>query len=67
MKIKNSFNIRSKKYNNFIYYNIYLMMIIILKKLFDIKLFIRKEIQIKKLNIFIILLIIQYLIIINQL
>jgi hypothetical protein len=43
-----TFNIRTKKYNDISYYNIYLLMITILKNLFDIKLFIRKEIQINK-------------------
>jgi hypothetical protein len=48
--IKKTFDIRTKKYNDFIYYNIYLLLITILKNLFDIKLFIRKEIQINKVK-----------------
>lgn len=37
--IKKTFDIRTKKYNDLTYYNIYLLMITILKNLFDIKLF----------------------------
>ena len=44
--IKNTFNIRTKKYNDLTYYNIYILLITILKNLFDIKLFIKKQIQI---------------------
>jgi hypothetical protein len=48
--IKKTFDIRTKKYNNFNYYNIYLMIITILKNLFDTNLFIRKECQINKIK-----------------
>ena len=48
--IKKTFDIKTKKYNNLTYYNIYLMLITILKNLFDIKLFIRKEIQINNVK-----------------
>ena len=48
--IKKTFDIRTKKYNDFTYYNIYLLLITILKNLFDIKLFIRKETQINKVK-----------------
>jgi hypothetical protein len=48
--IKNTFNIRTKKYNNLTYYNIYILLITILKNLFDIKLFIKKQIQINNVK-----------------
>jgi len=48
--IKKTFDIRTKKYNDLTYYNIYLLMITILKNLFDIKLFMRKETQINKVK-----------------
>ena len=48
--IKKTFDIRTNKYNNFTYYNIYLLLITILKNFFDIRLFIRKEIQINKVK-----------------
>lgn len=48
--IKKTFEIRTDKYHNFIYYNIYLLLITILKNLFDTKLFIKKEIQINKVK-----------------
>ena len=48
--IKKTFEIRTDKYHNFTYYNIYLLLITILKNLFDTKLFIKKEIQINKVK-----------------
>jgi hypothetical protein len=48
--IKKKFDIRTEKYNNFRYYNIYLLLITILKNLFDVNLFIRKEVQINKVK-----------------
>jgi hypothetical protein len=48
--IKKTFDIRIKKYNNFSYYNIYLLLITVLKNLFDCNLFIRKEYQINKIK-----------------
>jgi hypothetical protein len=48
--IKKTFDIRTNKYNDFTYYNIYLLLITILKNFFDIRLFIRKEIQINKVK-----------------
>jgi hypothetical protein len=48
--IKKTFDIRTKKYNNFSYYNIYLLLITVLKNLFDGNLFIRKECQINKIK-----------------
>ena len=48
--IKKTFDIRTNKYNDLTYYNIYLLMITILKNLFDIKLFMRKETQINKVK-----------------
>ena len=48
--IKKTFEIRTNKYHDFIYYNIYLLLITILKKLFDINLFIKKQIQINKVK-----------------
>ena len=47
--IKKTFEIRAKKYDNFNYYNMYMLLIAILKNLFDINLFIRKECQINKI------------------
>jgi hypothetical protein len=44
--IKGVFDIKTKKYNNFNYYNIYLLLITVIKNLFDTDLFTR--IQIKK-------------------
>jgi hypothetical protein len=46
--IKKTFDIRTNKYNDLSYYNIYLLLITILKNLFDINLFIKKEMQINK-------------------
>ena len=48
--IKKTFEIRAKKYDNFDYYNMYMLLITILKNLFDINLFIRKECQINKIK-----------------
>jgi hypothetical protein len=48
--IKKTFDIRTKKYDDFTYYNIYLLLITILKNLFDVHLFIRKETQINKVK-----------------
>ena len=48
--IKKSFDIRTNKYNEFTYYNIYLLFITILKNLFDNNLFTRKETQINKIK-----------------
>jgi hypothetical protein len=50
--IKKTFDIRTKKYNNTTYYNIYLLLITILKNLFDNNLFIKKECQIKKIKFY---------------
>ncbi len=46
--IKKTFDIRGTKYDTFTYHNIYLLLITILKSLFDHDLFNRKEVQIKK-------------------
>ena len=46
--IKKTFEIRTKKYDNFNYYNTYLLLITILKNLFDVNLFMKKELKIKK-------------------
>ena len=46
--LKKTFDIRTKKYNDFNYYNIYLLLITILKNLFDTKLFIQKRYFFKK-------------------
>jgi DNA polymerase III psi subunit len=43
--IKKMFDIRTNKYDNFVYYNIYLLLITILKNLFDVNLFICKRIK----------------------
>lgn len=43
-----TFDIRTTKYNDFTYYNIYLLLITILKNLFDNDLFIKHEIKIKQ-------------------
>jgi hypothetical protein len=48
--IKKTFQIRTSKYNNFIYYNIYTLLITLLKNLFDVNLFIRKLIQINNIQ-----------------
>jgi hypothetical protein len=48
--IKKTFDIRGVKYDDFTYYNIYLLLITLLKSLFDTNLFIRKEKQIKKIK-----------------
>jgi hypothetical protein len=48
--IKKTFDIRTDKYDNFDYYNIYLLLITILKQLFDSDLFIRKIIVINKIR-----------------
>lgn len=45
--IKKTFEIKTNKYNEFVYYNIYMLLITIIRNLFDVNLFIRKEIQIK--------------------
>ena len=42
--------LKENKYQDFTYYNIYLLLITILKNLFDINLFINKEIQINKVK-----------------
>ena len=42
--IKRTFEIRTNKYDKFVYYNIYTLLITILKNLFDINLFMKKEI-----------------------
>jgi hypothetical protein len=42
--------LKENKYQDFTYYNIYLLLITILKNLFDINLFIKKEIQINKVK-----------------
>jgi hypothetical protein len=47
--IKKIFEIRTKKYDNFLYYNIYLLLITVLKNLFDVNLFIRKRITINEI------------------
>jgi hypothetical protein len=46
--IKRTFDIRTKKYNDFNYYNIYLLLITILKNLFDTKLFIQKRLKLNQ-------------------
>jgi hypothetical protein len=46
--IKKTFEIRTNKYDTFTYYNIYILLITILKNLFDGELFIGKRIQILK-------------------
>ena len=46
--IKKTFDIRTVKYEDFNYHNIYILLITILKNLFDNNLFIRREKQIKK-------------------
>jgi len=46
--IKKTFDIRTDKYDDFNYYNIYLLLITILKQLFDADLFIRKITEKKK-------------------
>jgi hypothetical protein len=43
--IKKTFEIRTKKYDTFTYYNIYILLITILKNLFDGDLFVSKRIQ----------------------
>jgi hypothetical protein len=48
--IKKTFEIRTNKYCDFTYYNIYLLLITILKNLFDINLFTKKEIQMNKVK-----------------
>ena len=48
--IKKIFDIRTEKYNNFKYYNIYLLLITLLKNLFDVNLFIRKVVKINKVK-----------------
>jgi len=48
--IKKLFDIRTDKYDDYTYYNIYLLMITILKNLFDGHLFIRKIIKINNIN-----------------
>jgi hypothetical protein len=48
--IKKTFQIRTSKYNNFIYYNIYTLLITLLKNLFDVNLFIRKLIKINNIQ-----------------
>jgi hypothetical protein len=42
--IKKTFDIRTKKYDDLQYYNVYLLTITILKNLFDVNLFIKKDI-----------------------
>jgi hypothetical protein len=46
--IKGVFDIRTKKYDDFNYYNIYLLLITVLKNLFDNDLFIKIQIQINQ-------------------
>ena len=46
--IKKTFEIRTNKYDTFTYYNIYILLITILKNLFDGELFVSKRIQILK-------------------
>jgi hypothetical protein len=46
--IKKVFDIRGKKYNNMNYYNVYMLMMTILKNLFDDDLFICKRVKVKK-------------------
>jgi hypothetical protein len=48
--IKKTFQIRTSKYNNFIYYNIYTLLITLLKNLFDVNLFIKKIIHINNIK-----------------
>jgi hypothetical protein len=48
--IKKTFKIRTSKYNNFIYYNIYTLLITLLKNLFDVNLFIKKVIHINNIQ-----------------
>ncbi len=48
--IKKTFEIRTKKYDTFTYYNIYILLITILKNLFDGDLFISKFIKIKNIK-----------------
>ena len=48
--IKKTFEIKTKKYNDFVYYNIYMLLITILKNLFDSDLFIRISIQLNKIR-----------------
>jgi hypothetical protein len=50
--IKKIFDIRTNKYDTFTYYNIYMLLITILKSLFDNNLFIRREIQKQKCKYF---------------
>ena len=46
--IKKTFEIRTNKYDDLSYYNIYLLLVTILKNLFDEKIFIQKRIKINK-------------------
>jgi hypothetical protein len=48
--IKKLFNIRTNKYDSFDFYNIYLLLITILKNLFDTDLFIVKKLNINKIK-----------------
>ena len=48
--IKKTFEIKTKKYNDFVYYNIYMLLITIVRNLFDINLFIRKQIRIDNMK-----------------
>jgi hypothetical protein len=48
--IKKTFEIRTKKYDTFTYYNIYILLITILKNLFDGELFISKFIKINNIQ-----------------
>jgi hypothetical protein len=48
--IKKSFDIRTNKYDDLQYYNIYLLFITILKNLFDGNLFINKKTDINKIR-----------------
>lgn len=48
--IKKTFDIRTSKYDTFTYYNIYILLITILKNLFDGELLINKKIKLNKIN-----------------
>jgi hypothetical protein len=48
--IKKTFEIKTNKYNEYVYYNIYMLLITILRNLFDVNLFIRKTVVINKVK-----------------
>ena len=50
--IKKMFDIRTNKYDNKTYYNVYLLMITVMKNLFDTELLIKKEKQINNKKYF---------------